>query len=271
MGKSAPAAPDPIETANAQGAANIKGAQESARLNRYATQGPSGSTTWGNPDEYGVPQTQVTSLNKPEQYLYDKGIATATTAGNKAFDLLSGLNFNGTSITGLPQLSTDFGKDAQDAETAVYNRYARTLDPEQAAQSRANETKLATSGLPVGSEAWVTAMNRLDRSQAGTRQDARDASVAAGNALQAQRFGESSQARSQAYSEFTNTLAQLLGASTGQIVQPGAPSTAQMQVAPADITGPTQAGYNAKVANTQSNNQSTGQALAAVASIAAMY
>lgn len=48
---SPPPVPDPIATANAQGAANLAGAQQTAELNRYNQYTPYGSLTWNRPED----------------------------------------------------------------------------------------------------------------------------------------------------------------------------------------------------------------------------
>lgn len=288
MGKSTPSAPDPVATASAQGAANIDAARESARLNRYSTAAPGFQTTWSNPDEHGVPTSQSINLNPNEKAAYDEAIGTALTAGRRANSLTSELDTNGLNIAGLPQLyaahTGDPSADLRRTEDAVYSRYARTLDPEQAMERERNDVSLSTTGIPVGSPAWVTAMNRLDRSQASTRQDARDASVAAGNQLQGQlfgqdstRFNESLQGRQQNINEqlaraqdLRQQLAALVAMGQGGIPNAAAPQSAQMQISPSDITGPTQANYAARQANAASNNQASTQAATTAASMAAM-
>lgn len=307
MGKSTPAPPDPIATANAQGAANNASAVRSTQMNRYSTIAPGVKTNWINPDADGVSQTQVVSLDAPNQALYDQNLGNSNAASGKAGTIIAGLDPNGVNIAGLPKLAYDigqggqlimggsgddvmtggagtdynFGQDSRKAEDAVYNRYARTLDPQQAAETRATDDKLANMGLPIGSEAYNYEKNRVQAGQDKARQDARDASVTAGNAVQQQIFGQGlsraglrNSAQQQEFGEnmsnqnlIRQTLAQLLGASSQQM--PGAPTTAQQGIAPVDVAGITQGNANTRAANAASQNQSTNAAIGAAASIAA--
>jgi hypothetical protein len=57
MGKSAPAAPDPYATSDAQAAANLKAIKDSARINALDQFAPWGSTTYARDNE-GVPTAQ---------------------------------------------------------------------------------------------------------------------------------------------------------------------------------------------------------------------
>lgn len=85
----APAAPDPVATANAQGAANTKAAITQANLNRIDQVTPNGALTYSqigtNPD--GTPRYQQTQTYSPEQQaLYDQQNKIAQSLGGLAQD-----------------------------------------------------------------------------------------------------------------------------------------------------------------------------------------
>lgn len=287
MGKSTPEQPDPIATAKAQGDANMLAASQSARLNRYNTAGPGYHTSWINNGEDGVPTEQVIDLDPAERGVYDQAVANSGQAGGLAGRALAQMDPSQVGITGLPQLfAANFVNDGEgggsggeghseggsgssaldQAQEATYRRYARTLDPEQALQSERRTVDLDSRGIPVGSDAWVKANNQLDLSQNSARQDARDASVASGNALQAQLFGQSLAARNQMDSERSSQiqrLASLMSLGQGGIPSVGAPQSAGMGISPVDIAGINQGSYNASAAKAQSNNQATNVAAGA--------
>ncbi len=291
MGKSTPAPPDPVATAKVQGAENIQAARESAKLNRTETIGPGYKSTWTNFDPgTGIPVTQIITLNPEEQALYTRAIGNARAAGDQAGNILSQndlAHVDRINLAGLPQLfSADFGAgrgegDAlQNTEDAVFRRYARTLDPEQELQREREDTQLAVRGIPIGSEAWMRAKDRLDRSQASQRADARDAAVLAGNTLQNQLFNQSMARRQLGYNEqaaersyldqtLNQRLAALLAASQGGIPSVTTSPSAQMNISPVDIVGLNNAAFQANAANAASNNQATNAAVGATAAIAA--
>ena len=97
MGKSAPAAPDPVATANAQGAANADAARVTARINRADTFGPGGSVVNREvgPDKW----EQTTTLSQGQQGIYnnqqDLGNITSKSASDAAWRMSQQL---GTSV-----------------------------------------------------------------------------------------------------------------------------------------------------------------------------
>jgi len=82
MGKSTKtiAPPDPVQTANAQAAANTATAQEQQRLNMIGTAGPDGTVKYvADPTQPGG-YTQTTTLSQGQQQLYDQGNAAQNAA-----------------------------------------------------------------------------------------------------------------------------------------------------------------------------------------------
>lgn len=75
-GGSAPAAPDPVATANAQSAANVEAAKATAALNRYDTITPFGSSTWSQDPNNSEKWSNTTTLDPQVQTMlnsyYDK-------------------------------------------------------------------------------------------------------------------------------------------------------------------------------------------------------
>lgn len=228
--------------------------------------------------------SQQIGLTPATEEAYNVLVGNANLAGHGAGEILSRMtpDSDRINLAGLPQIfdadftSTGAGGDAlRRTEDAVYDRYARTMDPEQEAARRRTDVTLATRGLPTGSRAWLKAQDQLGAMQDRARQDARDASVVAGNSLQSQLFGESVTNRQQAYNEQAaeraatmQRLAALIGISQGGVPSAASPQAAQMQIAPVDVAGIQQGAFGVKSANAASENQAKSQAAAAATAMA---
>jgi hypothetical protein len=85
-GPSAPPAPDPVATANAQASANKEAVRESAKVNAVDIYNPYGSTVYERNAD-GTPKAQRTTLSPGSQYIYDRqqeiGAKLADTANNR--------------------------------------------------------------------------------------------------------------------------------------------------------------------------------------------
>lgn len=103
MGKSAPKAPDPYETAAAQTQSNLATAQAQQNLNMINQVGPQGSLTYDvvgtNPDGTSRYQ-QTTSLNPQAQAAYDAYQGNLTNINNAAGQALN--NLSGMSLQSGP-------------------------------------------------------------------------------------------------------------------------------------------------------------------------
>lgn len=89
MGKSSPKAPDPVATAQAQGAANEQAARTTAKLNNPDTYGPGGTVTHGYGVDGDKDHVEVhTNLSPAQQQIYDNqtnmGITTSGAANDAA-------------------------------------------------------------------------------------------------------------------------------------------------------------------------------------------
>lgn len=85
-GGSAPAAPDPIKTSQAQADAYIKAAKQSSILNNLAQFTPYGNITFDK-DEEGVPIAQRVSLSPAQQAAFDAQTQLQGTLSNAAAQL----------------------------------------------------------------------------------------------------------------------------------------------------------------------------------------
>jgi len=169
MGKSAPsapAAPDPAKTAEAQGAANKETAVATANMNRINQYTPTGSSVYTQigTNEDGTPRYRQDVTYSPEQQkLYDSQVAAQGQMGTIANQQLGRL---GTSlaqpydVSGAPALASSIDTNSptyQAAEKAYMGRINPQLDQQQAAL----EQRLANQGIAIGSDAYNKAMNQF--------------------------------------------------------------------------------------------------------------
>ncbi|TXH48673.1 MAG: tail fiber domain-containing protein [Desulfurellales bacterium] len=230
MGKSsgsAPAAPDPVATSQAQADAYIKSAKESSKLNNLAQYTPYGNITFDKNEE-GVPIAQRVSLSPEQQAAFDAQTQLQGTLSNAAAQLASsvptgpfglptnlpgyttGLDLNGApdymyglNLSNVPNApgSGDFSADRDSYQNAMFERGMSLMRPEFESQQRATQQMLANRGLPITGEAYNGEMDRLNRSQ--NEQMARLAAdaMSAGAQEQSRMYGLGTDARSRAIAE----------------------------------------------------------------------
>lgn len=104
-------APDPVQTANAQAAANTATAQEQQRLNMIGSYGPDGSVIYkADPTQPGG-YSQYTTLSPGQQQLYDQGNAAQNAAlgiANQQIGRVGQALGQTLNADGLPALSGGF-------------------------------------------------------------------------------------------------------------------------------------------------------------------
>lgn len=133
-------------------------------------------------------------------------------AGPQSLDLSSlgslpeGLDF--ASLGQLPQFDDDA---RQRAEDALYSLHSSRLDPQFERDRVALETRLANSGLQVGTEGYNDAMNRFGQEREQAYRSARDTSIAGGVGYGSQLFGTQLAGRQQGVDELTRALMSQLG------------------------------------------------------------
>jgi len=230
MGKSsgsAPAAPDPVATSNAQAEAYIKSAKESSKLNNLAQYTPYGNITFDKNDE-GVPIAQRVSLSPEQQTAFNAQTQLQGTLSNAAAQLAGsvptgafglptnmpgytvGLDLNGApdympglNLANAPAApgSGDFSADRNSFQSTMFERGMSLLRPEFENQTRATQQMLANRGLPITGEAYNGEMDRMNRSQ--NEQMARLAAdaMSAGAQEQSRMYGLGADARSRAIAE----------------------------------------------------------------------
>jgi hypothetical protein len=219
-----PPAPDPVKTAQAQTASNVKTATTQQQLNMvdqtnpYGTQNYTQNGTWAD----GTPRYSMsTTLSEPEQRNQNQ---------QWEFDNLTNqLGINQTKkLTGL--LDTPFKLDNEATESRLMELGSKRLNPELARRSAALESKLYNQGVLPGTEAYREAMAENTRGE----NDAYNQLLLTGRG---QANTELMAERNQPINEITALM------SGGQVNQPQFGNTPQTGVANTDIAGITQQGY----------------------------
>lgn len=230
MGKSsgsAPAAPDPVKTSQAQADAYIKSAKESSKLNNLAQYTPYGNITFDK-DEDGVPIAQRVSLSPEQQAAFNAQTQLQGTLSNAAAQLASsvptgpfglpanlpgytvGLDLNGApdymyglNMANVPNApgSGDFSADRDSYQRTMFDRGMSLLRPEFENQTRSTQQMLANRGLPITGEAYSGEMDRLNRSQNEQMSRIAADALAAGSQEQSRMYGLGTDARARAIAE----------------------------------------------------------------------
>lgn len=243
MGKSspkAPAAPDPVATAQAQGQMNKDTAIANANLNRINQYTPEGSLVYSqvgtNAD--GTPQYQSVQSYSPEQQALYEGqnrvsqaltgtaesalkdvnnaystpystdgmtpLQTNVAGGNIQNGYDSGGNIQKSldfsQLSKLPGID-DFSTDAQNYRNNAYQQATSRLDPQWQQQQQQLASTLAAKGVTEGSAAYTKAMDDFARQKTDAYNQANYSSYAAGGDEQSRLFGLALSGRQQGASE----------------------------------------------------------------------
>lgn len=233
----APAAPDPVATANAQAASNVKTSTTQQQLNMvdqtnpYGTQSYNQTGTWAD----GTPKFAMnTTLSAPEQRNQDQ---------QWEFDNLTNqLGINQTKkLTGLMDTPFKLGNEATESRLMELGR--KRLDPILSERNAALESKLYNQGVMPGTEAYDRAM----RADTQGQNDAYNELLLSGRALS---NNEMTAERNQPINEITALM------SGGQVNQPQFGNTPQTSVANTDVAGITQQGYENSLLPWKAQNDS---------------
>ena len=230
MGKSsgsAPAAPDPVATSNAQADAYIKSAKESSKLNNMNQYTPYGSVTFDK-DANGVPIAQRTTLMPGQQAALDAQTQLQGTLSNAAANLAGSVPTGAFGLPiGMPDYTTgldmqgapdymkgidfssvpaaadasDFGAQRDTYAKDMFDRSMSLLRPEFDTQNRRTQQMLSDRGLPITGEAYNGETDRVARTQNDAMLNAaRDATVA-GAGEQSRLYGLKADARNRGIGE----------------------------------------------------------------------
>lgn len=246
MGKKQPKAPDPAETAAAQGQWNSFTAQQQQAMNMTNQNSPWGSLTYDqtgtqtiidpNGKAVQVPRyTANTTLSPQQQAIYDQTQAAELNLANIA-------NEQSGRVGEL--LNNPFDYSNRDAENWAYDLASSRILPQQQKNEAALRTQLVNSGIRPGTAQWDSEMSRL--TNANTDQLNQLALTG-----RQQGFNEQLAIRNQPLNE-------VIGLMSGtQIQNPNATfaQTPQSQVAGVDYAGLVQNKFNA---DTQAYNAKTG-------------
>lgn len=251
---SAPKAPDPMQTAQAQMGLNRDTAITQQEMNMIGQQGPWGSVSYNQTgtSANGTPQyQQTTTLSPSQQRIFNQSQAAQ---GNLA-------ELAKTQSAQLQQtMKNPFSFSNQDAENWAYDLGAQRLDPRMAQQQEALQTRLANQGVAPGSRAWEASM-----SQQG--QNENDAY----NQLMLQGRGQAFDEALTTYNNPLNTMTALL--SNSQVQTPGQTmgATPQTGVGGVDYTGLVNQQYQGQLQNYQAQMGGLGGLFGAGMQAAGMY
>jgi hypothetical protein len=167
---SPPPAPDPAQTAEAQGAANIDTAEAEQVINNtnqitpygsinYAETGGKFVPTLGGGQQFIPQYTATTALTPEMQTLFNQNLANSQQASNTAGAL-------GKNVQDTLSKNVDLGPSATAAYLDKLN--TQTLDPQFAHAQTALDQQLQNQGLTPGSEGWKYAETQFGLNKANT-------------------------------------------------------------------------------------------------------
>jgi hypothetical protein len=228
MGKpSAPAAPDPKDTAAASTGTNVATAIANMGLNQVNQITPDGSLTYETigydtftdpytGQTYQIPKRQATqTLSEANQAIKNNSDQAGINLSGMAMDQSAALR---------DRLNSPFEFTNRDAETWAYDLASPRILEQQKQNEAALRTTLANKGIKEGSAAWNSEMARLTQ----------------GNSDQLNQLALTG--RSQAYNEArdqytlpVNTITALLSGS--QVQNPNFVNTPQSQIPTTDVGG----------------------------------
>jgi len=258
MGKSAPKAPDPAQTAAAQGAWNSFTAQQQQQMNMVNQNTPWGSldyqqtgTTWitdPNGKRVEVPTyTANTTLSPEQQAIFDASQSAQGNLANIANDQSAWLG---------DYLKSPFEFNNQDAENWAYDLASSRILPQQDQNRKDLENRLINSGIRPGTAAYNTEMARL--TNANTDQ------------LNQLALTGRSQAFQEQLAQRNQPLNEIIGLMSGtQVQSPNSTfaQTPQSQVAGVDYSGLVNQKYQADMSRYNSQMGALGGLFGGVASM----
>lgn len=256
--KSAPAPPDPVATANAQGAMNRETAIAQQKLNMINQHTPYGSLVYepvpGQSDELRYQATQT--LTPEQQRMLDLSNQASIKfgeIGNEQLDKVGGRLSEPLDFSGLGPAPTADEATRQNVRDSMLNRMNPIWDQDE---ERLHQ-QLANQGIMQGSEAWRRGIDDFNR----MKTDARFAADQYGGQEMARSFGLGQAARNQGINEMIQQrqipLNELVALTQGQQVQnPNFVNTPQSGINSPDLMGATYQSYQGRLNNF---NQRLGQ------------
>lgn len=272
---SAPAAPDYVGAAQAQGAANLQAAQATGHMNNPNVVNPYGSqtTTWNGNDP-----TITQTLSPDQQVIQDNTTSAKQTlsgaANNMAGNISSSLS-QPLDFSGLPAAPTSANQMRSDVVDAMMSR----VNTDTAGQRDNTNSTLIAQGIRPGTAAYGTAMNQIDRQYNDARQQAINAGTSASAQDYSQTMGIHQQAISDLLAQRDTPLNELSALQSGsQVSNPfasnlGYQAGASVQAAPVAqaVTNQGQAAQNAYNQGVASQNGNISAGAGMVGSLGAAY
>lgn len=247
MGKGAPAAPNPVTTANAQTASNQQTALTQAQLGMVNNTDAMGNTqtynqigAWSD----GTPRFETkTTLSAPNQQLLQSGQATQQNLANLAQE-------QSGRLSGLLNAPLDWSAQ----QTFLNDITDSNLNSQWDRMAENNETSLINRGIRPGSAQYTQAQDDFSRSRSSAYNDAR-----------LNNFNSALQSQLALRQAPLNELAALSGGS--QIQSPSFAATSQTPVAGTDVAGITNSAYQNNLARYNQGQQTLGGLFSAGASL----
>lgn len=264
---SMPAAPDPVATANAQGAANKETAYWNAVMGHSNQTTPYGSISYtdssnGVYDPNRAPSfSSKITLSPEQQKLLDSQQSNAQglqDLGTSQMGRISNAISTPYSFSGLPSspTSTDVNALAQHGQDAILSR----LNPQFDRDEEALRTRLVNQGIGQGSQAYNNEFNTFNQAKNDARTQAVLSGQTYGGNEQAQQLALRNQAIQEYNAQRNAPLNEYSALTSGQQIQNPSFQAGQNGNAQAgDIQGAIQSayqnamsGYNSKVASNNS-------------------
>jgi hypothetical protein len=245
---SPPPAPDPVATAQAQGAMNKETAIAQYGLGAADQVTPYGklSYTQGTPWSDGTPHYTATQTLSPEQQqLYNLGTQSQTNLAKIGVE-------QSDKVRNLLNTPFDLNSSINNQQSDIQRKL---LDPVWQARDAQMESKLANQGINVGSEAYTNAM--------------RDYGMQRDNAYNSALLASRGQAATEATAQRNQPLNEISALmSNSQVQQPNFTNTPQPTVAPIDYTGLVNNNYQGQMAAYTADQQKQGALYGALGSMA---
>ncbi len=230
-----PPAPDPVKTAEAQAASNVKTATTQSQLNSVDQVTPYGSLNYsaGTPWADGTPHFTATQTLSPEQQnLYNLGTQTQANLGQIGVDQSAKVG---------QILNTPFDINSA-ISTQLSDQATKLLDPIWNRRQDDTRAQLLNQGFAQGSEGYNNNMRDFN--------DSRDRAYSSAS------LAGRSQAEQEALTQRNQPLNEIAALMSGsQVSQPDFVNTPNTSVQPTDVAGITQAGYQNSLVPWQANNQ----------------
>jgi hypothetical protein len=282
MGKKspkAPPAPDPVATAQAQGAMNKETAIANAELGMVNQNTPYGRLTYTQrgTSAAGTPQYESNIELSPEQQrllaITQQGDLGTAQLGLDQLGRISQSVSTPFSYANIPSYGeTDQTAAAARAEEALMAR----MNPQFQRDEEALRTRLINQGIGQGSQAYQREFETFNQG----KNDARTQAILSGQQYGNQELAAALQRRNQGIQEYTTQrnapLNEYSALTSGTQIQiPQFPSTDRGNIAPVDYTGlvnnqynAAMGQYNAKIAGQNANMGAAGQFLGTAGSFA---